>query len=81
MNQNPWHVENQAQYERERIQQEMRQIRLGERASRGAVQRPGPVTRLWLLVRQWLATQHKRAGTAVQRRPTEATNARRQIRV
>ena len=32
MYQNPWHVEHMAQYERERIQKDMKQIRLEEEA-------------------------------------------------
>ncbi len=42
MNQNPWHVESMAQYERERIQKEMKQIRLEEEAlkAKSAEERP-----------------------------------------
>ena len=81
MNQNPWHVENMAQYERERIRQEMGQIRLGERVSKPKVRGPRPIARLWHLVRRWFATQQKRQDEAVRRQPAGTTNANRQIRI
>ena len=62
MNQSPWYVENMAEYERERIRQEMGQIRLGERVSKPQVQGPRPIARLWHLVRRWFATRPHAAG-------------------
>ena len=62
MNQNPWHVESMAQYERGRIQQEMKQIRLEEEALKGRVRRPGLLQQARLMVSKWLSTSTTQAA-------------------
>ena len=54
MNDNPWHVQNMARMQRERIQEEMTQIRLEERALRAQARGPGFLARLWLGPKRWL---------------------------
>jgi hypothetical protein len=53
MNQNPWNLENMAQYERERIQQEMRGIRQLEEALRARVRPPNVRRPVWMVILRW----------------------------
>ena len=61
MNDNPWHVESMARLQRDRIQEEMSQIRLEERALRAqAIVSPGLLARLWLGPKRWLVKLEER---------------------
>ena len=53
MNDNPWHVDDMARMQRGRIQEEMRQIRMEERALAARVKRPGMIARLWAGIWTW----------------------------
>ena len=57
MNQNPWHVDNMARYERGRIQEEMRQIRLLEEALNGRVRPPSLRRQVWRVLFTWIAAR------------------------
>ena len=50
MNMNPWHVENMAQYERDRIRDEVRQLRLEQKALKRRIRRPSLVLKVWRLL-------------------------------
>ena len=62
MNNSPWQVENMARMQRERIQEEMNQIRLEEKALGAQARGPGLVVRLWLGIRRWLAKPEWRSS-------------------
>ncbi len=71
MNMNPWHVESMAQYERECIRAEMRQIRLEEKALKARVRAPRLVLKVWKLFFQRLQAG-RRQTPEVQRLSTLA---------
>ncbi len=48
---NPWRVESVARGQRERLQEEMKQIRLEEAALESRVRRPNLLRRAWLVIR------------------------------
>jgi hypothetical protein len=54
MNDNPWHIESMARAQRERVQEEMRQIRLEEKALKAQSPESGLVLRLWLALQRWV---------------------------
>jgi hypothetical protein len=56
MNQNPWQVESLARYERDRIREEMRQIRMQERALKARVRKPNFKFQVWRILLRWLVT-------------------------
>jgi len=66
MNQNPWQVENMAQYERGRIQQEMKEIRLLERALKARVRRPSLQRQVWRLILRRLVARARPAVRAAE---------------
>lgn len=49
MNMNPWQVENMAQYERDRIRDEVRQLRLEQKARKARTRQPSLVLKVWKL--------------------------------
>jgi hypothetical protein len=60
MNDNPWHVESMVRMRRERIQEEMRRIRLEERALNAPTRPVGLVVRLWTALQRWYAKLENR---------------------
>jgi hypothetical protein len=60
MNDNPWHVGSMARLQRDRIQDEMSQIRLEEGALRAQAREPGFLARLWLGPKRWLVKLEER---------------------
>ncbi|HSR19838.1 MAG TPA: hypothetical protein VLL49_02890 [Anaerolineales bacterium] len=79
MNQSPWQVENAARYERERIAQDMTQLRLEQRARAGRIKRRQPMVKIWMLIRGWFQAGQKRGADALRHRPARATQGGRQI--
>ena len=67
MNMNPWQVENMARYERDRIRDEVRQIRLEQKALKARIRQPSLVLKVWKLF-------FTRAG-ATGEQPTAAPSA------
>ena len=54
MNDNAWNVDNLARLQRERIQEEMRQIRLEESAAKARQRQLSLVSKAWLAIWRWL---------------------------
>lgn len=54
MNDNPWNVDNLARLQRERIQEEIRQIRLEESAAKARQRQLSLVSKAWLAIWRWL---------------------------
>jgi hypothetical protein len=75
MNENPWRVESVAGLQRERVQEEMRQIRMEEKALQARERRPGLLLRGWVLLRAWVSAPRKQAAVAV---PPAAIDVRAQ---
>lgn len=66
MNENPWRVDDIARAQRERIRDEMREIRLEEKALRARPERPAWISRFWLFIRRWFASGQKQAAQSSQ---------------
>ena len=72
MNDNPWHIDDIARMQRERVQEEMRQIRLQEKALKARARRPGLLPQIWLIVSRWLKARNEQKAQALERRPLTA---------
>jgi len=70
---NPWHVDDMARMQRERVQEEMRQIRFEEKALKARVRGPGPLPQVWLLVSGWFKAKRTPAGHSLQRPAIEVS--------
>ena len=81
MNQNPWQVDNMAQYERGRVQQEMREIRALERALKDRVRRPSMRQQVWLVILRWFIARAMRTVRAHERRAVEPGAAVQELKV
>lgn len=77
MNDNAWNIDNIARLERERVREEMRQIRLEESAMKARQRRPSLVTQAKLAIRKWLEARDKAAQGFEQRR-VQATAVKRE---
>ena len=66
MNDSPWHVDDMARMQRERVQEEMRQIRLEAKALSAGEQRPGLLSHVGTVLSHWLKARSKPAAGAVQ---------------
>lgn len=80
MNDSPWRVASVARIQRERIQEEMWQIRREERALRAQVRRPGPLAWFWARVQHWMGRRQQPPVSVYHRRLLTAAPARRQPR-
>ena len=76
MNENPWHVYDEARMQRERVQEEMRQIRLQEQALEARGRRPGLLPQLWRIVSRWLEARNRRRAESFEQRPLTAIQAK-----
>ena len=76
MNENPWHVYDEARMQRERVQEEMRQIRLEEKALKARGRRPGLLPQVWLIVSRWLEARNKQTAQPNRRRSLTAMHAK-----
>ena len=76
MNENPWHVYDEARMQRERVQEEMRQIRLQEKALKARGRRPGLLPQVWLIVTRWLHARNEQRAQALESRPPTAMHAK-----
>ncbi len=57
---NPWRIDDIARMERERIRDEMRQIRLEEKALQARVKGPGLLAKALLKAKEWLKARETR---------------------
>jgi hypothetical protein len=73
MNDSPWHVNDMARMQRERLQEEMRQIRLEEKALSAGERRPGLLSQVGMLLSRWLKGSRKQATDAVRPPAIEPT--------
>ncbi len=74
---NPWRVNEISRLQRDRVQEEMRQIRLEEEALRAQVRRPGLIEKLWAGFRNWLKSAEQRpAYSARPARPLTLAQAK-----
>ena len=77
MNENPWRIDDIARMQRERIQGEMRQIRLEEKALKAGVRGPGLMARARLRLQAWVkARSGRQAHTAPALGPLTLTDAK-----
>lgn len=76
MNDNPWHVDNLARLQRERIQEEMRQIRLEKSAARARQRQPSLVSKAWLAIRRWLRARAT-SMPRIEQQPTQTRVVKR----
>ena len=79
MNDNPWHVDDMARMQRERIQEEMRQIRMEDSVRPMHPPRVNwparVVVQAFIWVRRWFVAE-KRVGQIPAARPSAATHPR-----
>lgn len=79
MNENPWHIDDIARMQRERIQEEMREIRMVEAASRPHARRLNlavrVVVQIYRAISKWLHPA-RRATQSVERRPQATLHAK-----
>jgi hypothetical protein len=77
MNDNLWHVESMARMRRERIQEEMRRIRLEESALKASAAPAGFAVRLWTALQRWSAKPVERPSLKRRYEPLTPANAKR----
>jgi len=81
MNDNPWHVENMARAQRERVQEEMRQIHLEDAVLKRHAERRGLLVQVWLLVQRWLEArrQHTVQAKGVKQQTLQAAGTKHHV--
>ena len=79
MNENPWHIDDIARMQRERIQEEMREIRMAEAASKPHAPRRSLAAQLYMAIRKWLHPARK-AALRAERQPQARLHAKRHAR-
>ena len=77
MNQNPWYLERMVQYEQDRTDQALKQIRLEEEALKARVRHPGLLAKARFLMRRWVEARQQHATSAP--RPLTTAPAKHQI--
>jgi len=76
MNDNPWNVDNLARLQRERIQEEMKQIRLEESATKARQPHPSLVSKAWRAIWRWLRARET-SMHGVEQRPVRTRVVKR----
>ncbi len=82
MNENPWRIDDLARLQRGRLQEEMRQIRLEQRALRAQAKGPGVFGRVWAALRAWFKPVPPQPIRPIHpRRPMKLAHARHHSRL